>query len=73
MCAKRLATEALTRGSSDSISVTVMVVFLQPVDTIERIYADCRQKYYFSIVCCAWDVPADKVQHEGVPGGAEKP
>ena len=60
MCAKRLATEALARGSSDSIGVTVVIALLQPVPTIERIYADHRQKYYFSIVCCAYDAPADK-------------
>ena len=60
LCAKRLATEALARGSADSISVTVVVAFLRPVPTIKRIYADCRQKNYFSIVCCAYDVHADK-------------
>lgn len=36
MCSKRLATEAAERGSKDNI--TVIVVFLQPVSTAERIY-----------------------------------
>ncbi|KAE8125119.1 hypothetical protein FH972_019954 [Carpinus fangiana] len=36
MCAKRLATEAAERGSKDNI--TVIVVFLRPVSTAERIY-----------------------------------
>lgn len=36
MCSKRLATEAAERGSSDNI--TVIVVFLRPVSTTERIY-----------------------------------
>ncbi|GLJ11956.1 hypothetical protein SUGI_0180940 [Cryptomeria japonica] len=36
MCSKRLATEAVTRGSKDNI--TVIVVFLNPVTTVERIY-----------------------------------
>ncbi|WOL17532.1 protein kinase and PP2C-like domain-containing protein isoform X1 [Canna indica] len=36
MCAKRLATEAAARGSKDNI--TVIVVFLRPVSTAERIY-----------------------------------
>ncbi|KAL8172212.1 hypothetical protein V2J09_024016 [Rumex salicifolius] len=36
MCSKRLATEAAERGSSDNI--TVIVVFLRPVSTAERIY-----------------------------------
>ncbi|KAL0555084.1 hypothetical protein IC582_009017 [Cucumis melo] len=36
MCSKRLATEAAARGSRDNI--TVIVVFLHPVSTIERIY-----------------------------------
>lgn len=36
MCAKRLATEAAERGSKDNI--TVIVVFLRPVSTSERIY-----------------------------------
>ena len=55
------------------MSLTAAVAFLQPVPTIERIYADHRQMYYCSTVCCASDAPADKAQHEGVPGGAEKP
>ncbi|KAL1339592.1 hypothetical protein AAHE18_U049400 [Arachis hypogaea] len=36
MCSKRLATEAVERGSRDNI--TVIVVFLRPVTTAERIY-----------------------------------
>lgn len=36
MCSKRLATEAAARGSGDNI--TVIVVFLRPVSTAERIY-----------------------------------
>ncbi|XP_017258052.1 protein kinase and PP2C-like domain-containing protein isoform X2 [Daucus carota subsp. sativus] len=36
MCSKRLATEAAARGSKDNI--TVIVIFLQPVSTAERIY-----------------------------------
>ncbi|TXG70229.1 hypothetical protein EZV62_005164 [Acer yangbiense] len=36
MCSKRLATEAAERGSKDNI--TVIVIFLRPVSTAERIY-----------------------------------
>ncbi|CAH9127525.1 unnamed protein product [Cuscuta epithymum] len=36
MCSKRLATEAAERGSQDNI--TVIVVFLRPVSTAQRIY-----------------------------------
>ncbi|CAI0437779.1 unnamed protein product [Linum tenue] len=36
MCSKRLATEAAERGSNDNI--TVIVVFLRPVSTAERVY-----------------------------------
>ncbi|XVF40874.1 hypothetical protein PTKIN_Ptkin01aG0151700 [Pterospermum kingtungense] len=36
MCSKRLATEAAERGSKDNI--TVIVVFLRPVSTAERVY-----------------------------------
>lgn len=36
MCSKRLATEAAARGAKDNI--TVIVVFLRPVSTAERIY-----------------------------------
>lgn len=36
MCSKRLATEAAARGSGDNI--TVVVVFLRPVSTAERVY-----------------------------------
>lgn len=36
MCSKRLATEAAARGSKDNI--TVIVVFLCPVSTAERVY-----------------------------------
>uniref|UniRef100_A0A061SFA0 Protein kinase and pp2c-like domain-containing n=1 Tax=Tetraselmis sp. GSL018 TaxID=582737 RepID=A0A061SFA0_9CHLO len=43
MCGQRLATEALTRGSNDN--VTVGVVFLKPVSTLESIYSSGQQKY----------------------------
>ena len=36
MCSKRLATEAVERGSKDNI--TVIVVFLRSVSTAERVY-----------------------------------
>ncbi|PKA61467.1 Protein kinase and PP2C-like domain-containing protein [Apostasia shenzhenica] len=36
MCSRRLATEAAERGSTDNI--TVIVVFLRPVSTAERVY-----------------------------------
>ncbi|KAL8261620.1 hypothetical protein R6Q59_025669 [Mikania micrantha] len=36
MCSKRLATEAAERGSNDNI--TIIVIFLRPVSTVERIY-----------------------------------
>lgn len=36
MCSKRLTTEAVERGSKDNI--TIIVVFLRPVSTAERIY-----------------------------------
>ncbi|XP_044468569.1 protein kinase and PP2C-like domain-containing protein isoform X2 [Mangifera indica] len=36
MCSKRLATEAAERGSKDNI--TVIVIFLKPVSTAERVY-----------------------------------
>ena len=36
LCAKRLVTEALTKGSQDN--VTVIVIFLTPVSTVEQVY-----------------------------------
>eukprot|EP01025_Chloroclados_australasicus_P015118 TRINITY_DN1719_c0_g1_i2.p1 TRINITY_DN1719_c0_g1~~TRINITY_DN1719_c0_g1_i2.p1 ORF type:complete len:819 (-),score=82.74 TRINITY_DN1719_c0_g1_i2:757-3000(-) len=43
MCAKRIAMEALQRGSKDNI--TVVVAFLQPVDTIENTFGSGQHKY----------------------------
>ena len=65
MCAKRLATQALTRGSANNI--TVVVAFLQPVSPIVRIHADRRQKS----VAHQMYLPA-KRSMKGVQGGAEK-
>ena len=41
MCAKRLATEAIAKGSQDN--VTVIVTFLSPVSTVEQVYCKGRQ------------------------------
>jgi len=41
MCGKRLASDALISGSRDN--VTVIVIFLKPVDTLERIYIESKE------------------------------
>ena len=46
MCAKRLVTEAMTRGTGDNVSC--IVVFLSPRKTLERIYAKGEQKYRYT-------------------------
>ena len=43
MASKRLATEALTRGSKDNI--TVIVCFFKDVSTLESVYKDGKTKY----------------------------
>lgn len=43
MCSKRLGMEAIARGSHDNVSV--VVAFLQPVSTIERVYHEGNDKY----------------------------
>ena len=46
LCAKRLVTEAMTRGTGDNVSC--IVVFLSPRRTLERIYAKGEQKYRYT-------------------------
>lgn len=46
MCSQRLAFEAITAGSGDNVTVAVM--FLQPADTIEKVYALGREKYAYT-------------------------
>lgn len=46
MCSQRLAFEAITAGSGDN--VTVAVLFLQPADTIEKVYAAGVEKFPFT-------------------------
>lgn len=46
MCSQRLAFEAITAGSGDNVTVAVM--FLQPADTIEKVYAAGKEKYAYT-------------------------
>lgn len=51
MCAQRLATEAVARGSHDNVSV--IVAYLRPVSTVERIYryGDTMKGYRSRLSC----------------------
>lgn len=49
MCAKRLAMEAFVRGSRDNI--TVVVVFLQPVSSLEQVFSQGKESWRATPTC----------------------